>query len=251
MKRLLIAVLLAVCVFGSLPSSSRSAHAQSGISIDSRSSSGVDQTGSVSSLAWSHTVGAAATGTALGVCVAAGRSSGFGVAVTSVTCDGASLNMAQYAGSGGSLSASIWYLVGVAPGCHQITVTFALPLYTSTAKAYAVSLSGVNQTSPLDAGAVAAGAGGDCSLCGSPGATFTTINDGAFAIDISEDSCAGGDLSPGGGQTAIYDQTGVVSDADGSFLGPISPPGATTTGWSAVNGSARWVYAVQAFAPAP
>jgi hypothetical protein len=226
------------------PTFVRRAAAQSGgIQKDAVSSSGVDATGNVSSITWSHTVGASAMNTALAVCVAASRRNGFGVAVTSVTCDGAPLNNAQYAGLSGCQTASIWYLTGVAPGCHQIVVTFALPLYTSTAKGYSISLSGVDQGNPLDGGAAEVGVGG------SPGASFTTINDGATAIDISADEVSGGDLSPDAGQILMYDQAGGVSFADGSCVG-ISPPGATSTGWSALSGAAKWAYTVQSFAPA-
>jgi hypothetical protein len=213
------------------------AHAQ--IALDATSNA---TPAAASSLTWSHTV--SGSNRLLHVSVAARDGGGTNNDATGVTYNGVALTKVRDDSSNfGTYRSSVWRLVAPATGANNIVVTFAGTVGI-VAQASGVSLTGVDQTTP-DAGNNGASDGN--STITSISASVTTTADNAWIIDVIK---KGGDDIPAdnGSQVAIYnvEDTGHYGV---SRLGPITPAGATSVGWTWTN-AANAVYSAAAYAPA-
>lgn len=171
--------------------------------------------------------------------------------ISGITYNGVALTMAkQQDGPAASRyeTAEIWYLVSPAWGTHNIIVTYSASV--GIAVVGAVSLSGVSQTSPLDA---TAGLGS--TPVSSPWTVdITTVNNNSWLVNSSYTS-DDNDVSVNNGETSGWDvnTNGAPGDrAVASYKGPITPAGATTTGWqdASYGGSDDVAMAVASFTPA-
>ena len=154
------------------------------------------------------------------------RNSGAFATVTGVTWNGTALTLAKRQdGPAASrhVTAELWYLLAPAPGTFNIVVTYSGT--TTDAGIGGLSVSGVDQTNPIDATAGAA------FLDATPiETTITTVADRAFVVNCmyTSDSAA---VSPTQGETAFYN-INFVDQAAGAYKGPLTPAGSKTTGWS-------------------
>lgn len=128
-----------------------------------------------------------------------------------VTYNGVVMTEIRQDHQGGNVHTSLWYLKAPATGAHDIVAThmFSAPAWIAGS---AVSLTGVDQTTPLDAHN---GATGDS----------TTIADRDIAV------------------------SGVTDRAGMSTEGPVSPASATTMSWTTAGGSDGWATSAASFKP--
>lgn len=192
--------------------------------------------GTSSVFSWSHTC----SGTNRLLVVSVSVTDGFGI--TSVTYNGVSMTRVgsdvQNTQPGDDPWASQWYLVAPATGTNTVEVTVAAtPARTN---AGAVSLNGVNQTTPLNAENGATGSSTSASV------SVTTTVDNCWLVDCV--SVKGATTpSPSGGQTSIH----TANDADNSFgasyKGPETPTGSKSMTWTI--SSSPWAHKVGAYTP--
>jgi hypothetical protein len=206
------------------------------IAFDATSNSGGAQS-SVGSISWSHTCTGSELVLAVGVILDT-PSAAF--TVSSVSYNSVSLGLAQAQGTSNASGrrVELWYLAGPSTGSASIAITLSGTIgSTDAVEAFAVSLSGVDQLNPLDSGTALAG--GNISV--------TTVADNAWALDVL---CASASPTASGSQSQQYNQSDGLSSVRfgaGSTLGPITPPGATTVGWSPTGFNRSHV--AEAFAP--
>jgi hypothetical protein len=207
------------------------------IALDATSNSGADQS-NVSSISWSHTVTTSGTNLLLAVGVISDASGANASAVSGVTYNGVSMTLATVgADTSGTvrMRAYIFYLTAPSTGSNTIVVSASIGS-SQHIKGWAISLTGVNQSSPLDTSQ-------SSHLNSSASLTTTANND--WIVD-----CIGGadpaSLSTSAGQTSKWSQIGSLSDGGGSVLGPVSP-GSNTVSWN--NSGATVAYAAAAFTP--
>ncbi|HEY6334233.1 MAG TPA: hypothetical protein VI756_33270 [Blastocatellia bacterium] len=211
------------------------------IALDNTSNSGADQS-NVTSIGWTHDNVA---GNCIVVGIVSDSQSSTAPAVTAVTYNGISLTevpSTSQADTSGTTRCrvSIWYLLAPATGSNSIVVTVA-PSITQHVKAWAASLTGVNQTTPIDN----SGAGEGSHVLSSVTFSLSSAADWIFDVIGSTDPAS---LSPNAGQTSEWLQTGSKADGGGSLAESVSS-GSVTVGWS--TSGATTAYAAVAFAPAP
>jgi hypothetical protein len=141
------------------------------IAVDMQSSAA---TSSSATLSWSHAVGAGLDRSVLVVGVSVEKSSG--ASVQSITFAGSALTKAVAASGGGGVKAELWYVTAPAAGANEVVVTFTTTLGSDGAIGGAVSLSGVDQATPVATTQTNGGVG-------MPSTTITTVNDHAWLID--------------------------------------------------------------------
>ncbi|HEY6334232.1 MAG TPA: hypothetical protein VI756_33265 [Blastocatellia bacterium] len=205
---------------------------------DNESDSGAEQTG-VSSISWTHNVGADITNGVLIVRVVSSIAGSGGAPGASVTVNGAGMTLGRVKASDvnpSSVRAYLFYLIGPSPGGNVIVVSCDTT-QGGQVKGSAESLGGVSQGTP-DGSAIGYQLGG----------TFTTTGSGDWAVDVAA-AVTPASLTANCGQTVFWSQSGFLVDAGGSVMGPILPVGPITTGWSAAGPPSA--YAVVALAPAP
>lgn len=170
--------------------------------------------------------------------------------VTSGTYDGNALTLGKAqlepdsGGAGGSLNAEIWYRVGVGSGAKTVVVNFTGTV--NTAMVYVGSLSGVDQSNPVDATAGA----GDAEN-GTPVTTITTNITTNFAGSMLFDSIyhkIGTAMTLGASQTRIATESfpnggGDTSNASYKDSGAA---GAGSMAWT-VGSADGWVHCIVAF----
>jgi hypothetical protein len=208
---------------------------RAGITVDQTSDSG-DKT-SVSTFNWSHTVGSGLSNSILIVGYGgAGASGTSGLPISTLTYGSNSLTQAVFlTETGAGNRAEIWYLLNPPAGTNTITVT--LLGTATTARAGAISLSGVNPATPTDG--TNSGTGQSLSI--------TTTVDNDWIVDCASVGTAnGGRLSGfGAGQTAVFPASG--TDPQGmSYSGPDSPAGSQTVSFTS-SGFTQQAYVAVAF----
>jgi hypothetical protein len=202
------------------------------IGFDAVSDSGPDQN-SISSATWNHTCSALANLLAVGVSLDYGSA----VSISSVTYNGVNLSQVrQRTQTNGRVE--LWYLKAPASGTHAVVVNLSGMLGAGdNLKAAAISLTVVDQSATLDSGGIAS----------SGSLTYSTVNDGAWAVDIIQTDTGGAGLAPSAGQTSRYSRMGSVKDAAMSTR-LISTHGSITESWS--GSVAHTALASEAFIPA-
>lgn len=164
--------------------------------------------------------------------------------VTNVTYDGVSdteIRMTQHAAA--DLGSYLGYIVNSSTGSNTIEVTAVGN--NSRAFGGAVSLTGVDTSSPLDADT-----GAIFTNDGSPSTNITTVADNAWIIDaiLTNISNVSGDGTPDTG-TQRVEINGSSHQFDMSTRGPISPAAETAVGWSNYSASSESTLTVASFKP--
>lgn len=212
------------------------------IALDATSVATPISTGS--SMTWSHTC--SGSDRLLHVSVGARHSGGTNNVVSGVTYNGVALTLVRGDEANfGTFATSVWRLVAPATGANDIVVTFTGSIDTS-GQAVGVSLTGVHQTTP-DAGN---NGFGDNTTATSVSVSVTTTADNAWIIDSSKIDHPDAP-TPNGSQVSISSANHASSGYFSvSRLGPISPAGATSVGWTWTT-SVSDAYSAAAYAPAP
>jgi hypothetical protein len=108
----------------------------------------------------------------------------------------------------------------------------------------AVSLTGVDQASPVDACTSQSGTG-------SPSKAIVTVADNAWIIEGTLINTSAASLAVNSGQTQRWNKLDTTDgiQAAGSTKGPITPAGSTTESWNAGASSANYVYSLMSVKP--
>ena len=209
-----------------------------GIAFDAASSSSGDN---VTNLTWAHTVTALGSNRILIVGVSIRGID----AVSTVTYAGTPLTLvgAQNETTNDNARVEIWRLVAPATGANNIVVDFGAGNNTRFVGG-AVSLTGVDQTTPIDA--AFAGAFGNILT---PSVTVTTVTNNAWVIDTLAARNAPTAIV-GAGQTQRWN-TSIATriTGAGSTEGPKTPAGAVTMSWT-LSAARDWAIGSVAIRPA-
>jgi hypothetical protein len=203
--------------------------ASSQINFDAASNSTGDGNGA--SISWDHTVTASGSNRILVVGVSWRNAGNDTWTVSSVTYNSLPLTLIrkdeQFLDPPGSRSTALYYLTDPPTGsAYPIQVNFSGSVYRSVGGA--VSLTGVDQSNPIDAENGVAGG------TGNPSVTVTTNTDGAWVVDALCVREPSGTTSVVGLQTEGWNlrTSGSTIDGAGSTMGPKSPAGDVTMSWT-------------------
>lgn len=218
------------------------------IALDAVSNSGVKAT--VSSYTFTHTTGAGLSNGFIAILIASrGASANGDLIITGVTYNSVALSKAIQRDSADSpssatLSTEIWYGVAPSSGANTVSITFTGTVNHSAA--WGITLSGVAQSSTLDATN-----GSNANGSGSPNTTsVTTVADNAWVLDVVYNKI-GTALTPAAGQTRISSEllpNGGGDTADSSYKGPVTPAGSTSMAWT-FTGTDDYCQVVASFKP--
>src|SRR6185437_4266514 len=144
------------------------------IAFDNKSSA-TAAAGNASSLSWSHTTGSLANGILL---VAVGNYGGLSSSVSTITYNGSSLTKIERQNDGTrQVACEYWYIVNPASGANTVAVTMSAGVGVGNfLHAAALSFSGVDQASPIDAHIGQVVLGGQSSIS----KTITVVNANAY-----------------------------------------------------------------------
>lgn len=207
------------------------------IAYDNKTSGGVAQT--ASSLTVSHVV--SGSNTLLLVLVEWYNSTS--VTISGVTYAGTSMTQLRtdtvtVTGST-TLTTAIYYLVAPTSGTNNIVASFSSLV---SAQLAGLSLTGVDQSSPIDAHNGTTGSTSSLSI------SVTSVADNAWGASIGGDQ-PGRTLTTGSSQTEIFNGSSGNSVAAAGYKGPFSPAGSQTFSYSA-NASGVWAISAVTIAPA-
>jgi pectate lyase len=219
------------------------ASAWASISFDAASSRA--STTSLSSLSWSHTLGAG-TDRIVIIGVAAENSTAANAAVAGVTFNGVAAtavpNSLISGGGTGIIETELFYVLNSslpAPGTYTIQVTFHGSI--QGASTGAISLFGVNQSAPESVATSVDTSGAD-----SIATSITTHTNGAWVVDVAG-SGNSGTFTAASGQSLRW---GIAASGmtGASSTRPVATAGSTTLSWTH-SGANRLAHSLASFAP--
>lgn len=189
-------------------------------------------------LTWSHSVGSGLKRSLLLVGVSVEKTSG--ASVQTITYGGASLTRAAAATGGAGVKAELWYLRSPAAGAGTVTVNFTQTLGSDGAVGGAISLSGVDQTTPAPTTSTNGGNG-------MPSTQITTVNNRAWIVDvIMVDNNSAVTPSDAGHQARWNTTQGSqICGAAGTLV--TTSPGTATPSWTST--SDNWAQVVAEIKP--
>jgi hypothetical protein len=219
------------------------------IAVDNSSSAA--STSAVTSLTWSHTTGAGNNRVLL-VTVAWRDNS---TTVSGVTYNSIALSKvgSTVLSTNGYVQFELWQLLAPPTGTFNVVVTRA---GSARMAASALTLAGVDQTTPIEATNTAIG------NSVTPSVSVTTVTNNAWVVDVlafRREDAGAGDVptgTPGTGQTerwsAYVESGGTTSDIrdKGSTKGPIASAGATTMSWTLTGNPYEWAHLAASIKPA-
>src|SRR5258708_4787691 len=214
-------------------------------SITFNAASSKAATTSISSLYWSHTLGAGADRIVI-IGVSVENSSSTNAAISSVTFNGVAAtavpNSFISGGGTGIIETQLFYVLNSslpAPGTYTVQVTFQGSI--QGAAAGAVSLFGVNQSAPESVATKVDSSGAD-----SISTSITTHTNGAWVVDVVG-SGNSGTFTAASGQTLRW---GIAASGmtGASSTKPVATAGSTTLGWTH-SGANRLAHSLASFAP--
>lgn len=225
MKQLILALLL----FIASPMYAAIAH-----DADSHTDGGTSAT-----FNWSHTC----TGSNLVLMVFVGIiDTGLHPTVSGITYNGVALTHVVASNNYGTSSnyADYWYIKNPTTGANSIAVTLSSAPNIQVFGG-GISLTGVDQTNPIDAFNTSNSAGGNCpGAC--PSVTVTTVANNAFIVDgVIDNGPDQANYTKGASQTVSwnFNNAGVTRSAQGSYTtAAVTPAGATAMTWTGSTGSA-------------
>lgn len=209
----------------------------SAISVDATSTSG-DHAG-VTNIQWTHVV-TSTVGANTILLVAITTASG--ATTTAVSYGGTPLaKLAGKQNTGTSVEeASIWYLVNPASGSNTISATGTVSSGRMTG--YAISLTGVNQTTPIDATGTAAG------VISTSGVSSTLSHSGDFVLDVIVNGSSSLPAA-NSGQSVLSSDNETIYHSIAGYLS-LGPSGNTSTTYTMSGASQAWSQADVAVEPA-
>ncbi|HSH14598.1 MAG TPA: hypothetical protein VLD18_01095 [Verrucomicrobiae bacterium] len=197
---------------------------------------------SATGITFSHTV---SSGSNLALVVGLTYRDNAGAAPSTVTAtyNGVSMTLLGHTGRVNQVGAAIWCLANPATGPNDVVIT--IDQTVDLLRGGAIGFTGVDQTTPCEAGNTATGA----SL--TPTITITTVTDNSWVVD-SLYSKSGNATVTGSGQVERWNGTvnAGADDTGGSTFGPKTPAGAHSMDWSNNGESTNWALAGAAVKPA-
>jgi len=165
--------------------------------------------------------------------------------ITGITYNSVALTLASSATTTtGHVGTEIWYLKGPSTGANTVLATFAAPAAGNIGGMIgAISLTGVDQTTPVDVstnGAMASATSNSLSA--------TTTKDNDWFVDSNYILNTNNMTSTSGTMRWGFIDTGDVAASTASTRGPLTPPGSFSMGYSWTNASTS-DFAVVAFMP--
>lgn len=159
--------------------------------------------------------------------------------VTSVTYNSVALTKIRHDEATGNNRTELWYLVAPATGTNNVVVTITGNV--GELAAGAMTFTGVDQSSPIDANNGATGNSNAAS------ASLTTVSSNAWLVAV----CSAEDkLTVGYDQIAKWSQTDQsYENAAGAFKGPITSASSQTVGWTIASGQS-WALSAVSLKPA-
>src|SRR3989441_726250 len=152
---------------------------------------GASTSGSAASFTVAHTTSGANRLLLVGVTIRTDA----GQTVSSITYAGAGLTFVRADTIAASVRSELWYRIAPATGSNNVVVTLSA---SAKAAVGAISLTGVDQTAPVDA------QNGATGTSATPSVTVTTVTDGAWVVDALAFRSTGAGTptgNPGAGQT--------------------------------------------------
>lgn len=161
--------------------------------------------------------------------------------VTGITYGGNAMTVAGTPQNTGAMVSALYYYVGPSSGTNSVSVSFNGGVGgILTFAAGAMSFSGVDQASPIDASNAAVGFSANASV------NTTTITDNAWVAHVmSHFNTAASTIGQG---TAAWNLSGLSVTGSGGYVGPKTPAGAQTTNWT-WTGNADWAINSAAMKP--
>ncbi len=204
----------------------------SAIAFDARSQA---QITNAATLAWQHTVGDVTNPILL---VGASIEKQSAAIVSGITYDGRPLTLARAMTGGNGVRAELWYLIAPHVGTGTITITLSTAVGSDGAIGGAISLSGVNQATPISTTAT----GGRTS--GSPSTSIDVARPDAWLVDvIMIDN--GNAVTANAAQLRRWDAQQQICGA-GSTLA-VANVGSQTMSWS--SSSDNWAHVIAEIDP--
>jgi hypothetical protein len=188
-------------------------------------------------LSWDHTVGAGVTDGLLLVGASVEKQSQ--AVVTSITYAGQPLTRTQFAVGGEGVRAELWSLTAPPVGTATVVMTLSTALKEDGAVGGAVSLAGVDPTTPIPTTAV-----GEASS-GSPATTITVQNDNAWVADVTVIDTGDHPAATDGSQLQRWNLAAGLSGLGSTLDG--TSPGAHTMSWTSA--SDNWAQVVAEIKP--
>lgn len=155
-----------------------------------------------------------------------------------------STNLVKADGIQATVDNEVWYAATGSGGTNTITMT-AVASFQRCGMA-AISLTGVDQTTPLDAHNSASCSG----ACSNASVSVTTTKDNDWIVNSIGQLSKAVQMNPGSGLTNFASTTipsAVPSGFVGSYKGPVTPAGSTAMNYT--NTTANWTMAIGAFMP--
>lgn len=164
--------------------------------------------------------------------------------VASITYAGSNLTFSHANDNGSDLRTEWWYMVNPATGANNVVVSMG-----GTCNGLgigAVSLTGVDQTSPIN---VTTGVTGNS---GTPSRAITTTVDNCWILDVLANDQVASTIAADAGQVENWNITinANTRRAGGSYFGPKTPAGARTMKWITSPNLAR-NFAISVFSIVP
>lgn len=200
--------------------------ASAAIALDGTSDGSGADNEDVTSVSWSHTVTSNTEGI---IIVPTGTEDATDTdrPVTGVTYNAAALTkLREDDDATNNITSGMWYRVAPDTGANTITVSFTGTVAEATGGG--VSLTAVDQSTPVDASATETGTD-------SATPSVTTLTDNAWVVDSTvADDGLGMSYADGGTQTTLYILETSFSDASlqAGYFGPQSPAGVVTFTWT-------------------
>lgn len=197
---------------------------------------------SATGITFSHTV-TAGSNVALVVGLAYRDNGGAAPGTVTAAYNGVSMTLLGHTGRVNQVGAAIWCLANPATGAHNVVISIGQTV--DLLRAGAMDFSGVDQSTPCEAGNTATGASN------TPSIAITTVTDNSWVVD-SLYSKSGNATVTGSGQTERWNGTvgGGADDTGGSTFGPKTPAGAHSMTWTNNGESTNWSIAGCALKPA-
>jgi hypothetical protein len=164
--------------------------------------------------------------------------------VSSVTWN--AVNLTNIAGATVDSSpnrSEIWYLLNTATtGSHNVVVTMGGSV--GGIGSGAMSFTGVDQTSPIDATASNSGTG-------NPSKAIVTVADNAWIAEGCLINTSSASLAVNSSQTQKWNVTDLTDGIQfaGGYRGPMTPAGSFTESWNAGTSTANYVYSLISLKP--
>jgi len=218
---------------GGSGSGSDSGSGSASIAFDAQSAASATN---ATSLTWTHAVGSNLSEALLIVGVSLEKQSG--ATVTAITFAGLAMKKAGASVGGNGVGAELWYLVAPPAGTNAVVATLSAQVGTDGVVAGAISLAGVDQTTPIRTTAISG------AISGSPSTPIPVAVPGAWLVDVVVID-NGSTTSPAPAQQMRWSRLQGIGGAGSTLATPST--GTATMSWSTT--SDNWAQVVVEIAP--